>query len=233
LNRSQDKVSIPTEFILALLKREIAKVGRKAVFIDGLPRTLDQISTALYFRDLINFRDDPDFFVLIDVPMAIIDARLKKRVVCPECRLARNLDFNPTGYVNYDAKSDEYFLLCDNSSCLGMGKTRLVTKDGDAAGIETIKERIESDGELIRLALNLTGVPKVLLRSSIPVSVAPNYVESFEIQPKFSYTWNGSTVEIHNSPWTFEDDAGVSSYSLMAPPVVVSMFEQVYKILIG
>ena len=47
------KVLLPTELILALAKREIAKLGKKTIFIDGFPRDLDQISYALFFRDLI------------------------------------------------------------------------------------------------------------------------------------------------------------------------------------
>jgi hypothetical protein len=62
------KTLIPTEFILALVKREIEKMGRKAIFIDGFPRNLDQVSYSLYFRQIMNMRDDPDFFVLFHAP---------------------------------------------------------------------------------------------------------------------------------------------------------------------
>ena len=41
------KTLLPTEFILALVKREIDKIGKKAIFIDGFPRDLDQISYSL------------------------------------------------------------------------------------------------------------------------------------------------------------------------------------------
>ena len=75
-NRST-KILLPTELILTLVKREIAKLGRKAIFIDGFPRDLDQISYSLFFRDLINYRDDPDLFILIDVPTTVIDERIK------------------------------------------------------------------------------------------------------------------------------------------------------------
>ena len=62
------KVLLPTEFILALVKREIDKLGRKSIFLDGFPRDLDQIQYSLYFRDLINYRTDPDIFVAINIP---------------------------------------------------------------------------------------------------------------------------------------------------------------------
>ena len=58
------KTLLPTEFILALTKREISKLPKKTLFIDGFPRELDQISYSLYFRDLIGYRTDPDMFIL-------------------------------------------------------------------------------------------------------------------------------------------------------------------------
>ncbi|KKQ48128.1 MAG: hypothetical protein US67_C0042G0001, partial [Candidatus Woesebacteria bacterium GW2011_GWD1_38_10] len=72
--RSTSKL-LPSEFILALLKAHIDEIPNKSVFIDGLPREMDQISYSLYFRDLIAYRDDPDIFVLIDIPESVIDAR--------------------------------------------------------------------------------------------------------------------------------------------------------------
>src|SRR3989344_6076760 len=60
-NRST-KTLLPSELILILAKREIAKFGRKAIFIDGFPRDLDQISYSLFFRDLIGYREDHDVF---------------------------------------------------------------------------------------------------------------------------------------------------------------------------
>src|SRR3989338_2770941 len=50
------KVLLPTEFILTLVKREIDKLNRKVIFLDGFPRDLDQVQYSLYFRDLVNYR---------------------------------------------------------------------------------------------------------------------------------------------------------------------------------
>ena len=85
------KVLLPTELILVLAKREIAKLGKKTIFMDGFPRDLDQISYALFFRDLINYREDPDVFILIDVPTSVIDERVKTRVICPLCNTSQKL----------------------------------------------------------------------------------------------------------------------------------------------
>ncbi|MBU1987932.1 MAG: nucleoside monophosphate kinase, partial [Nanoarchaeota archaeon] len=90
LGRSQDKL-LPTEFILVLVKKAIDQLPKKTLFIDGFPRDLDQVSYAMYFRDLINYREDADIFINIDIPEAVVDARMKSRVVCPSCHSPRNL----------------------------------------------------------------------------------------------------------------------------------------------
>ena len=75
---------------------------KKALFIDGFPRDLDQVSYSLFFRDLIGYRADPDIFILIDVPNSVIDERIKYRVVCPKCHTPRNLKLLATKQVEYD-----------------------------------------------------------------------------------------------------------------------------------
>lgn len=231
LGRSQDKL-IPTEFILTLVKREIEKVGRKALFIDGFPRSLDQISSSLYFRDLINFRDDPDLFVLIDVPESVIDERMKYRAVCPECHTSKNTKLNPTKFIQHN--KGKFSLICDNASCGGFGKTGLVRKEGDELGIDPIRKRLEMDNELIKMATKLQGVPKIMVRNSIPADVSQKYAEDYEITPEFCYSVaEDGKVEVQEKPWTIKDDDGIESNSLMAAPVVVSLFSQMHKILIG
>jgi adenylate kinase family enzyme len=233
LGRSQDKL-IPTEFILTLVKREIEKVGRKAIFLDGLPRSMDQISYSLYFRNLINFRDDPDFFVLIDIPESVIDARMKTRVVCPKCQTSRSPALLPTKFVKYDEGQKEFYLLCDNGGCDGFGETRLVGKDGDSAGVESIRDRLTTDGDLIKHALGLSGIPLVKLRNSVPVEKAKKNVEEFELTPGYSYEVNKKNeVEVIEEPWIVKDDKGIDSYSLLAAPVAVGMIRQIHSILFG
>ena len=101
LGRSTSKL-LPSEFVLALLKAHIDELKGKSIFIDGLPREDDQVSYSLYFRDLIAYRDDPDFFILIDIPEEVIDARIKTRLICPKCHLSRNLKLLPTKNVGYN-----------------------------------------------------------------------------------------------------------------------------------
>lgn len=232
VNKSQEKL-LPTEFILMLVKREIDRLGRRALFIDGLPRNLDQISYSLYFRNLINYRDDPDFFVLIDVPENIIDERMKFRVICPTCHTSRNTKLLPTKFVKFDSEKNEFYLVCDNPSCSDYEKARMVRKEGDENGIAPIKARLDMDGQLIEMATKLQGIPKILIRNSIPVEVAADITEHYELTPEFVFENKDGTVVTTEKPWVVKDEAGVDSHSLMAPAAVVSLFTQLHELLIG
>lgn len=225
LESRSTKVLLPSELILALAKREIAKLGKKAIFIDGFPRDFDQISYSLFFRDLIGYRDDPDVFIMIDVPTTVIDQRVKCRVICPLCQTSRSLNLLPTKKVEYDAKENKFYLICDNSSCDG---ARMLTKEGDELGIEPIRERLNKDELLIKQAMSLQGIPKVFLRNSIPVDKIKDFVDDYEITPEFNYIWDAEKKEVITTekPWEVLDDEGVTSNSLMPPPVVVSLIKQ-------
>ncbi len=219
---------LPTDVILALVKREIAKRGRKVIFIDGFPRDLDQISYSLFFRDLVGYRDDADFFALIDVAEQVIDERVKWRRICPKCNTSRNYKLLPTSKIKHE--EGEFSLICDNPGC---GEEKMVRKEGDEAGIDPIRERLEMDEYLIKQAFNLYGIPKILLRNSVPAEKAEEYVSTYELTPEYSYEWDEEKGEVivKETPWTIKDDRGVESYSLLAPPVVVSFIKQLADLL--
>ncbi len=230
LEKRNTETLLPTELILALVKREVAKRRKKALFIDGFPRGLDQISYSLFFRDLIGYRADPDIFILIDVPESAIDERIKWRRICPNCQTPRNLKLLATKEVGFDKNKKEFYLICDNPAC---EKVRMVEKEGDVLGIKPIKERLKMDEELMGKAVSLYGIPKILLRNSVPVKEAEKFIDDYEITPEYSYEFNEKTkkVEIKERPWQIIDDEGVSSYSLLPPPVVVSLIKQMVKVL--
>lgn len=230
LETRSTKVLLPSELILALAKREIAKLGKKTIFIDGFPRDLDQVSYALFFRDLIGYREDQDIFVLIDVPTTIIDERVKSRVICPLCQTSRSLKLLPTKNVEYDKKENKFYLICDNSNCKG---SRMTAKEGDEFGIDPIRERLNKDEMLIKEAYNLQGIPKILLRNSIPADKTKDFADDYEVTPEYSYKWNEKEgkVETLEKPWEVNDDEGNPSNSLMPPPVVVSLIKQLVKAL--
>lgn len=226
------KTLLPTEIILALVEREIDRLGRKAIFIDGFPRNLDQISFSLYFRTLIGYRDDPDFMVFIDVPESVIDERMKYRVVCPECQSPRNIKLLRTKEVGYDSGEKKFYLLCDNPNCVGYCKSRMSPKEGDELGIEAIRNRIEADGKVMKTLLDLQGVPKVFLRNSVPVSEAPSAIDDYEITPAFRYELEkDGAVRVIEEPWVVKDDDGNNSYSLMPPPVALALIKQIVQVL--
>lgn len=230
LGRDTSKL-LPTEFILALVKREIDKHRGKVLFIDGFPRSMDQVSYSLYFRELVDYRNDPDVFVFIDLPEQVIDERIKYRVVCPKCNLSKNLKLNVTKFVEYDKESKEFYLLCDNAEC---EPTRMVTKEGDEKGLELIKDRLTADDGLIRETMKLYGVPKIYLRNSVPVDEVSNYVDEYELTKNKEFKWNEKLerIETKDVEWVINDDDGVPSYSLYAAAVVVQFIKQLHEVLI-
>jgi len=228
LDSRSTKVLLPSELILALVKMKLASAQKKALFIDGFPRNMDQVSYSLFFRDLIGYRDDPDVFVMIDIPEAVIDERIKYRAVCPKCQTSRNVKLLPTKNVGFDEKENKFYLFCDNSQCTG---ERMTGKEGDEQGIEPIRERLITDEDLIKKTFSLYGVPKVLLRNSVPVAVAKDYVDDYEITPEYYYQQENGAVKILEKPWQVLDDEGVASYSLLAAPVLVALIKQLVEVL--
>jgi len=237
LEKRNTRTLLPTELILALVKREIGRREKKALFIDGFPRGMDQISYSLFFRDLIGYREDPDIFILIDLPEAVIDERIKYRRVCPECQTPRNLKLHTTKEVGYDEKKKEFYLICDNTGCpasaAGGQGAKMISKEGDESGIKPIRERLDMDAELMQKAISLHGIPKIILRNAVPVEGAEKIVDDYEITPEYSYEWDekNKKVKVIEKPWIIKDDEGVPSYSLLPPPVLLSLIKQMVEIL--
>lgn len=229
INRDQSNL-ISSELIITLIKYEISKHSKQAIFIDGFPRAYDQISYSLYLKELIGYREDPDFFVFIDVPNSIIDERIKFRVICPICHTPRNLKLLSTKNVGYDKKTKSFYLMCDNPTCK---KARMVPKEGDELGIEPIRARLEVDNQIFQKLLTLTGIPKIYLRNSIPKNIAKKYVDNYEITPRYSYKYDRKSgkVKIIEKPWVIKNDEGVKSISLLPPAVVVSFIKQTTQVL--
>ena len=227
-SRSTKKL-LPTELILTLIKREVAKNKKKTLLLDGFPRDLNQIDFSLFFRDLIGYREDPDVFILIEVPKNVIDERIKYRRICPSCKTSRNLKLLPTPHKGFDEDKQKFFLYCDNPDCKDV---HMVSKEGDELGVEAIKERLELDETLIQKALSLHGIPKILLKNSVPVKDADEFVDDYEITPEYVLAKNKETKEIQTEekPWVFVDDEGEAAYSLMPAPVVISLMKQIIKV---
>ncbi len=220
---------LPTEFILALLKVRLAKYSGKAVFLDGLPRDMDQVSYSLFFRDLANLRSDPDMFILIDIPISVIDERIKYRVVCPKCKTSRNLKLLVTKDIEFDPKTEKFIMHCDNPEC---HRQVMLPKEGDDLGIGPIRERLEKDEEILKKVSGLHGMAKILLRNHVPAVQAKKYFDKYELTPEYVLTRKGDTgVVVKEKPWTIKDDNGVESNSLLAPAVVVTLVKQLADVL--
>jgi hypothetical protein len=86
---------------------------------------------------------------------------------------------------------------------------------------------------LIKEAYNLQGIPKVLLRNSIPVGETKKMTDDYEITPEYVYKFEEKTGKVTTSEkaWEVKDDEGTTSNSLMPPPVVVSLIKQLVKVL--
>jgi adenylate kinase family enzyme len=224
------KTLLPNEFTMALIQREINKAGKKSIFLDGFPRNLDQVSYALFFKQLVDFRNDPDIFVAIDIPESVIDERMKYRVVCPTCHAPRNTKLFATEKVGYDEEKKEFYLMCDDSDC---NHARMGAKEGDNMGIESIRERVELDGQLIDKIFLLHGIKRVLLRNAVPTDKAKEYLDDYEITPEYYYELDENTKEVKTleRPFAVNDDEGTEVYSLLAPPVIISFLRQLVKAL--
>ncbi len=225
------KTLLPTEIILALVEKEIDKADRKAIFIDGFPRTHDQIPYSLFLKALMGYRNDPDFIVFINVPEQVMDQRIKTRVICPTCKTPRSARVLRTKEVGYDEKTKEFYLICDNPGC--PNPKRMISKEGDHLGIKNIRDRINTDGEIMRKLLELKGIPKVFLRNSVPVSQARKFIDDYEITPGYRYKWDDKNKKVVGieEPWVVKDDEGKRSYSLLPTAVVVGMIKQVAEAL--
>lgn len=229
LGRDQ-KTLLPDEFIMAMVKREIDRIGKKVIFVDGFPRNLDQVSYSLFFKQLVDYREDPDIFIAIDIPEAVIDERMKWRRVCPICHTPRNLKLFTTKEVEYDEKDKQFYLICDNPD---HARSRMYGKEGDEMGIESIRDRLELDDQLIAKIFSLHGIKKGLIRNAVPIDQAKDLVENYEITPEYYYEYDGvtKTAKTLERPYSVKDDEGVEVYSLLAPPVALSLIKQLAKIL--
>lgn len=223
------KTLVPTEFILALLKATIDRSPGKAIFIDGLPREQDQVSYALYFRDLMNYRDDPDVFVLIDVPDYLIDFRIRSRRVCPICQSTKNIKTNPSKFVGYDQATKEFYLMCDNASC---NKARMVIKEGDALGVTAIKPRLVNEGKVMDNVFQIHGVPKVFLRNSVPAEFAKSNIDDYEVAKVYDFEQlSDGSIKSKLKTLKFKDDEGTLSVTTFPAAVTVLLIKQLVDVL--
>jgi hypothetical protein len=85
----------------------------------------------------------------------------------------------------------------------------------------------------MKTLLKLEGVPKIFLRNAVPVDIAKDYVDDYELTPGSTYEWDEDKkqVRIIDEPWTITDDEGKKTYSLFPASVVVSLIKQMVQVL--
>jgi adenylate kinase family enzyme len=229
-NRDVSSV-MPTEFVLTLVKRKIAQIDRKTILLDGFPRKADQVNYSLYFRDLINFREDPDLFILINIPLQIISDRMLKRRICPVCKTSRNLELNPTRNVGYDKKKGEFYIKCDDPNC--PDEPIMVSKEGDDKGVEYLKERLINDYQLMDMIRGMYGVPKIELYNAVETDKADELLEEYELTHMYRFEREEKEGEkiitSEKELYKIKDD-GKEYYSLLPAPVVIQLIKQLVEI---
>ena len=226
INRDGSQL-LSNDFALMLIKREIDRIGKKAIFIDGFPRNVDQVSYSLYFRELVNYREDPDFFVLINIPMQIIADRIKGRRACPKCGNQRNIPLSVTPEVKYDEKKKELNLICDISGCQN---EIMVAKEGDEKGIELIRKRIETDLDLMDYARKIYGIPAIEIYNAIELDKADEYSVPYERTQITKLNCEEGKIKRENSEYVIEIDDRKYIGFVQIPPVV-QLIKQLVKVL--
>lgn len=226
LIKRDTKTVCPTELALILLKKELDKLTHQTIFIDGFPRSVDQISYSLYMRDLIGYRNDPDYFMFINIPISLIDLRIKDRRVCPKCGNSKNLTTNPSSICEIDRNTGETIMYCDNSNCT---KQILAPKEGDHLGIINIANRIKSDLEIMNMAKNLYGIPKIEVYNSVPVSEASKYLNPFEITKEYFFTKKEDKIIRNEKDLIFREN-GEEYISLLPTANVVQIIRQINQL---
>ncbi len=223
VSRDTKSVSVPTEFVLSLVKMEIDNLEARTIFLDGFPRKIDQISYSLYFRDLINHREDTDLFLMINLPIEIINQRIKSRQICPECQTSRNLSLAPTTKIGCDEGDGCFYLICDNPSCKEL---RMVCKEGDELGIENIRGRIVADLDLMEKARNMYGIEKIEIYNSLEKEKALNYVDDYELTKEYFFEKDeDGNIKKVEKPFSVKDN-GKEYISLLPAPALVQLIRQ-------
>lgn len=214
----------PTGMIVSLLKKVIKNQQGKALLIDGFPRTIMQIENTLKFSELIDYRPDPDFFVFIECPEEVILERYKGRRVCLRCGNTSHITLNITPKIEYDRKTKEITLFCDNPACRD---EKMIGKQADVKGAKYVQRRNIDTQELMDdLKKYISEESTIILRNAVPVKGFSG--DEYEITKMTKIYWDKKLGKIikKSLPWVIHDDNGVKSYSYYPAPVVKSLIKQ-------
>jgi adenylate kinase family enzyme len=228
LTRTTDKL-LPTEKILDLVYKEAQKGVLPTIFLDGLPRNLEQIDQVVGIRKRLGLPKGHDLFALIDIPEVVMDERMKNRVVCPTCHTPRHPKLLLTRFLDRDLEKGEFFLRCDKDGC---DKSRMIPKEGDNLGIMAIRDRLIEDQEVMEELFRRKEAKKILLSATLPLK-SIDQVDDYEIHLIYDLIWDKKKRRVASKAkkWLFKDDLGRESYTLFPPAVTIHMIKEMVRIL--
>ena len=107
-------------------------------------------------------------------------------------------------------------------------------KEGDEMGIDSIRERLELDDQLIDKIFRFLVFQKGLIRNAVPTELSKEImwmIMKSRRHTSMSTTKKTGKVKTIEKPFVVKDDEGVEVYSLLAPPVALSLIKQLVRIL--
>jgi len=231
VKRIDQKKLYPTDivyyFLKLMLDTAIEKDSRKSLIIDGFPRSIEQIEYALKLARFYQKAGMEWFFVEINCPNSVLEARISGRRFCPKCNSSKNIKLLLTKDVGYDESTKEFYLLCDTPSCK---RVRMIRKPGDELGIKVLEERNkETEAMIEECKKRISPLRYIIVYNSLPVEEASSYnEEDFTKEAKLKWNAKDKKVEIEYIPWIVKDDNGKECYSRYSEPVAADLIKELF-----
>ncbi|MEK7595859.1 MAG: nucleoside monophosphate kinase [Patescibacteria group bacterium] len=185
---SDSSTLVPDEIIFTLLENEIRQTPlNKSFILDGIPRTIRQIS---YIKRLEEHIKCPIFLFYFDTSYEVLDIRANSRRICPVCKTDYNLISMPTR--NLIMEGNEVVMLCDKCQ-----NTKLIKKSGDEGKDQILKARQKYEDLIYHIKETLKE-ELVIIKTCIPCN-----------------DYNGPKEEV-NKAFTYQNKNGqVTAQSLL------------------
>ena len=222
----------PTGYVVRMLTALLQEIAEenpgKSLVIDGLPRNVEQIKDAIalakkYEKDGMKY-----FFVEIDCPDSVLEARVVNRRICPVCRTSRNVTLLLTPEIEYDKKNKEFILICDNPMCK---RTKMEKKAGDELGLAPLAERQALTERMMAAVRKKVPASKhILVHNCVAVEDAKKH-DPKDFTEEATLTWDEKSGKVIRefSPWVVKDNEGCDSYSRYSEPVAADLIVELVK----
>lgn len=232
IKKLDQTILYPTPYIVRMLEILLAEIGEenpgKSIIIDGLPRNVEQLDAALDLAKRYKKEGREWFFVEIDCPNSVLEARIVGRRICPICHTSRNIKFLITPEIEYDEKTGEFYLICDNPTC---NRQKMIRKPGDELGIKPLAARQKEIEKTILAARKR--VPEnryIIVHNAVPVDEAEGYdPKDFTQEAELTWDEKNKRVRVDYVPWITKDDEGRDVYSRYSEPVAAELIKELVK----